>query len=144
MPAHLRAWAARAAAYLLIGFGAATASVSAGEMPRIIAYVRDGTPAASIHPEKLTHINFAFARIDADGDVVLPHPGAAGQLEQLRGLKARNPGLKVLLSVGGWTADGFSDAALTAGSRLRFANSAVAVLREHALDGIDLDWEYFG
>jgi chitinase len=112
--------------------------------PRIVAYVRDGTPVGQIHPEKLTHINFAFAKIDALGKVALPHPGIAPQLAQLCGLKARNPELKILLSVGGWTADGFSDAAVSADSRLEFARSVVALLREHALDGIDLDWEYPG
>ncbi|NJO13057.1 MAG: hypothetical protein HC872_05855 [Gammaproteobacteria bacterium] len=39
---------------------------------------------------------------------------------------------------------GFSDAALSAASRAAFAASAVALLREHALDGLDLDWEYPG
>jgi chitinase len=118
--------------------------VAPSDFPRIVAYVRDGAPVTAIHPEKLTHINFAFARIDAQGAVVLPHPGVAPQLAQLRGLKARNPRLKILLSVGGWTADGFSDAAVSADSRLRFATSAVALLREHSLDGIDIDWEYPG
>src|SRR6185295_10100418 len=33
---------------------------------------------------------------------------------------------------------------VSAESRLRFATSAVALLREHSLDGIDLDWEYPG
>jgi len=122
----------------------ATAGDARAPAYRIVAYVRDGTDVARIHPEKLTHINYAFAKIDAQGRVVLPHPGAAAQLEQLRGLKARNPKLGLLLSVGGWTADGFSDAALSAESRRVFASSAVALLREHSLDGIDLDWEYPG
>jgi len=129
-------------ALLLPGLGAARSAPPAGF--RIVAYVRDGAPIAAIHPEKLTHINFAFGRIDAQGLVALPHPGVAPQLAQLNALKARNPRLKVLLSVGGWTADGFSDAAVSAESRRRFADSAVAVLREHSLDGIDLDWEYPG
>jgi chitinase len=131
--------AAGAAAALVFGSAHAAAPAS-----RIVAYVRDGTVASVTHPEKLTHINFAFAQIDASGAVVLPHPGIAAQLSQLVALKARNPRLKILLSVGGWTADGFSDAAVSAESRLAFANSAVALLREHSLDGIDLDWEYPG
>lgn len=131
--------AAVAAAGLVAGLASA-----ADASPRIVAYVRDGTAIETVHPEKLTHINFAFARVDAQGEVALPHPGIAPQLERLRGLKARNPRLRILLSVGGWTADGFSDAAVSAESRLRFANSAVALLRAHSLDGIDLDWEYPG
>jgi len=134
---------ARTVACLLAAFGA-LAPVPSGAAPRIVAYVRDGTDVGRIHPEKLTHINFAFAKIDAHGAVVLPHAGVAPQLAQLVALKSRNPRLGILLSVGGWTADGFSDAAVSAESRLAFAASAVALLREHALDGIDLDWEYPG
>ena len=134
---------ARTVACLLAAFGA-LAPVPSGAAPRIVAYVRDGTGLGRIHPEKLTHINFAFAKIDAQGAVALPNAGVAPQLAQLRGLKDRNPRLKILLSVGGWTADGFSDAAVSAESRQRFAASAVALLRENALDGIDIDWEYPG
>jgi chitinase len=129
---HFAASAAACALAWLTSGGSSPAATPSGErtgLPRIVAYVRDGTNVNGIHPEKLTHINFAFARIDAQGEVVLPHPGIATQLAQLRGLKARNPRLKILLSVGGWTADGFSDAAVSPDSRLRFANSAVALLR---------------
>jgi len=119
-------------------------TAAAKDLPRIVAYVRDGTAPETIHPEKLTHINFAFARIDAQGKVALPHAGIPKELARLRELKARNPQLKILISVGGWTADGFSDAASSAAARDVFAASAVALLREYALDGIDLDWEYPG
>jgi chitinase len=102
-----------------------------------------GAALSAIDPTRLTHINFAFGKI-AGGKAVLPHPGVAGNLADLRSLKARNPQLKVLLSVGGWEADGFSDAALTAESRDVFAASIVALLREHSLDGVDIDWEYPG
>jgi chitinase len=59
-------------------------------------------------------------------------------------LKTKNPRLRILLSVGGWGADHFSDAALTDASREKFAASALAALQQHQLDGIDLDWEYPG
>jgi chitinase len=112
--------------------------------PRIVAYVTGWTTSPEIDPQKLTHINFAFARIDGEGKVVLPHAGLAVQLAQLRALKARNPRLRILISVGGWEAEGFSDAALTDASRRMFATTAVSLMREHALDGIDVDWEYPG
>jgi chitinase len=45
--------------------------------------------------------------------------------------------------VGGWTwSKNFSDAALTAESRARFADSGVAFIRRHGFDGIDIDWEF--
>ena len=87
--------AAMAAASLVAGLAAASAP---GATPRIVAYVRDGTAVETIHPEKLTHINFAFARIDAQGEIALPHPGVARQLELLRGLKARNPRLAIFVT----------------------------------------------
>lgn len=120
--------------------------LAAGDVPamRVVAYVMGWTTPPEIAAEKLTHVNYAFARIDAGGRVTLPDPAVAAQLAQLRALKKRNPALKVMLSVGGWEAEGFSDAALTPQSRDVFARSAVALLREHQLDGIDLDWEYPG
>jgi chitinase len=111
---------------------------------RVVAYVTGWQTPPDIPATKLTHINFAFARIDAEGKAVLPHPGVPDNLEYLRSLKAKNPQLKILLSVGGWEAEGFSDAAASAASRETFARSVVALLRAHSLDGVDLDWEYPG
>jgi chitinase len=110
---------------------------------RIVAYVAGWSIPTVIHPQKLTHINFAFARI-INGRVALENEAVATSLKALCALKNKNPRLKVIVSVGGWTADGFSDAALTDASRSTFARSAVELLREYALDGIDLDWEYPG
>ena len=111
---------------------------------RIIAYVAGWSMPATISAEKLTHINFAFARIDGGGRVVFEDPKFATALKSLLALKQQNPRLKVLVSVGGWEADGFSDAALTDESRDVFARSAVGFVRAHGVDGIDLDWEYPG
>ena len=120
--------------------------VVAAELPefRVIAYVAGWSPPPIIHAEKLTHINFAFARIGADGKVAFENPRFAPVLESLVALKQQNPRLKVLISIGGWEADGFSDAALTDASRNAFAQSAIDLMRRHRADGIDLDWEYPG
>jgi chitinase len=111
---------------------------------RIVAYVTGWVAPPAIPARKLTHINYAFGKIDATGQVVLPNAGAPAQLAYLRSLKKQNPRLKILLSVGGWEAEGFSDAAASGESREKFVRSVVALLREHALDGVDLDWEYPG
>ena len=124
--------------------GKAAVPAPAPEEFRVIAYVAGWSMPATISAEKLTHINFAFARIDGNGRVVFEDPRYAAALKSLLALKQRNPRLRVLVSVGGWQADGFSDAALTAESRNKFALSAVAFLRAHRADGIDLDWEYPG
>jgi len=111
---------------------------------RLVGYVvRDAEPAR-IAAEKLTALNFAFAEIDSNGAVVLQHVEDADYLARLHALKSRNPQLKILISVGGWGADGFSDAALSDESRARFADSAAQLIARHQLDGIDIDWEYPG
>jgi chitinase len=97
-----------------------------------------------IHADKLTHVNFAFARIDASGRVRLDGENEAASLAKLVSLKQTHPALRVLISVGGWMAEGFSDASSTEASRAVFVASAIGLLRQHRLDGIDLDWEYPG
>lgn len=100
--------------------------------------------SSGIAAEKLTHINYAFANIKG-GRMVQGFPDDAANFRVLTGLKARNPRLKVLVSVGGWTWSGnFSDMALTRASRKRFIDSAVAFLNQYQLDGLDIDWEFPG
>jgi len=110
---------------------------------RLVAYVAGWEKPVPIAAEKLTAINYAFAHV-VDGKVVLDQQGAAQALTRLRALKLRNPRLQILVSVGGWGADGFSDAAFDETSRARFADSASELIIAHQLDGIDLDWEYPG
>jgi chitinase len=91
---------------------------------------------------KIDTLIFAFARL-VNGEVVL-EPDAAQRLHRLIALKAANPQLKVVVSVGGWGAGGFSEAASTAASRQRFAGSAAQLLAANNADGLDVDWEYPG
>src|SRR5688500_4562828 len=80
---------------------------------KVIAYVFGGRADLSrIGVEKLTHINYAFGLINTNGEAYI-RTNAPSHLAQLQALKAKNPKLKLLLSIGGWGADGFSDAALT-------------------------------
>src|SRR6185503_812291 len=119
-------------------------SPPSGEAFRVIAYVAGWSMPAKVPADKLTHINFAFARIDEGGRVVFQDPKFDAALASLVALKQQQPALKVLVSVGGWQADGFSDAALSDSSRATFAESAVAFIHQHRIDGIDIDWEYPG
>ena len=107
---------------------------------RIIAYLSDGGmwSEEDIDALKLTHINYAFGLIQ-NGKV---HGRHLKKLDALHRVKSKNPGLKTLISIGGWGAEGFSDAALTEESRGVFAESAVNFMAEHGFDGIDIDWEY--
>ncbi|MBM7569316.1 glycoside hydrolase family 18 protein [Paenibacillus sacheonensis] len=87
---------------------------------------------------KLTHINVAFGHVRED-EIVTDHLKHA---EVIHEWKQAHPELKVLLSVGGWSAGGFSEAASTESGRRKMADSAVRVLTTRPFDGIDLDWEY--
>jgi chitinase len=100
-------------------------------------------PVASIPTDTLTHLFYAFARID-DGKCVVDD-GAAAHFKALAALKRDHPQLHTLISIGGWNAGGFSDAALTAQSRERFVRSCVAMFFEQhrgSFDGVDIDWEF--
>jgi len=127
----------------LYGADATPRDATAGHF-RIVAYVAGWSVPPVIHVEKLTHINFAFARITPDGRVALASPQLEAALEHVVALRKNKPDLKIIISVGGWTADGFSDAALTDASREAFAASAVELVRKYSLDGVDIDWEYPG
>jgi chitinase len=116
---------------------------------KVIGYIAGwkGVDPDKIDVEKLTHINYAFANV-IDG-VVIEGEGRAEQdrenLIKLNSLKAKNPDLKILISIGGWTwSKGFSDAVLTEESRRKFTDSAIDYLVRHQLDGLDFDWEYPG
>ena len=131
-------------AALILGVGPIAAHRPADERV-IIGYVfprgRVLAPA-DVDAARLTHVNYAFANV-VGGEVVEGAPADAENLRVLAETRRAHPHLKVLVSVGGWTwSKGFSDAALTAESRLRFVDSAVSFVRRHALDGVDIDWEY--
>jgi len=106
----------------------------------ILGYVTDRALPGVTEEDarRLTHINLAFGVLkDSLLDMShLPHIG------EVRRIRALNPQLKVVLSVGGWGAGGFSTMARTAASRAAFADSCLRSVEEHGLDGVDIDWEY--
>lgn len=117
---------------------------SAHKSPVIIGYVTgEGWTAAQIEAQKLTHINYAFAVPAADGKLAPLTARDSVNLARLTGLRSINKDLRILISIGGWGGcKYFSDAALTEASRRKFADDAVALLKKHHLDGLDIDWEY--
>lgn len=74
----------------------------------------------------------------------IPNERDSLNLHHLSSLKEKNEDLKILISVGGWGAEGFSDAALTEESRKKFTESSISFMKRFNLDGVDLDWEYPG
>ncbi len=138
---------------------------------------------------KLSHINYAFGVIGADGKCLMgnapaPTPGPTtcapstprtpwtapatptgsawpGTSNELRELKAKHPGLKVMISLGGWSGSAhFSDAVRTDAGRKALVASCVDTYIKGDLpvdgarggagaaagifDGVDLDWEWPG
>uniref|UniRef100_A0A2A4K0C3 GH18 domain-containing protein n=1 Tax=Heliothis virescens TaxID=7102 RepID=A0A2A4K0C3_HELVI len=96
---------------------------------------------ADIHPYLCTHINIAFARV-VNNEISLEKYQYNTLLDIVK-LKHNNPGLKILLSVGGAKNDnGFPNMVLNHQSRKTFIKSIKYILRNYSLDGIDLDWEF--
>ncbi|MEU8795379.1 glycoside hydrolase family 18 protein [Streptomyces sp. NPDC048643] len=139
---------------------------------------------------RLTHINYAFGNIGTDGKCLMGNvPGEsdpwadyqrpldaensvdgiadndtqalAGNFNQLRELKAAHPGLKVMISLGGWSwSTNFSDSVRTPAARKALVASCVDLYLKGNLpqdgarggagaaagifDGVDLDWEWPG
>ena len=91
-------------------------------------------------PTLLTHINYAFAKINDDFESL--NIKAESRLKQIAGLKNTAPELKVLLSIGGWGASNFSEMAADDTHRKNFCINCLEVVEKYNLDGIDLDWEY--
>lgn len=120
----------------------ATAPMARAETYRVVGYATDWNAR---HARTLEHIDtliFAFAHI-GQGKVVLD-ADAAARLDRLLALKRAKPSLKVLISVGGWGAGGFSEAASSAAGRQAFAQSAARLVASKGADGLDVDWEYPG
>lgn len=144
-----------------------TAPISTGPK-KIVGYFANWTQyhpgdckftAADVNPALLTHINFAFAKVDpGPGGKAKPKFGLAaydekdlgpsGQYAQINALKKKNPSLKTALSIGGWSHNEgdmawlFTTMAEKPETRAEFIKGSIAYVRLHGFDGIDLDWEY--
>ena len=116
----------------------------AGGTPKVIGYYAEWTaaryPLSGIPADKLTHVNYAFAKIGADNRLTWK----SDLFEQITSLKKNHPHVKFILSVGGWTDSGpFYEMAASEETRLAFARSCVEFLKTYPqFDGIDLDWEH--
>ncbi|MGL4913923.1 MAG: peroxiredoxin [Romboutsia sp.] len=107
--------------------------------PIVMEYVL-GNPK-NVDANLLDAVIYAFVEINPDGTLFVPTPKYLNQLVKLR---KENPDLQVIAAIGGWGADGFSDASLTPSSRYNFARQVNKLINQYKLDGIDIDWEYPG
>jgi chitinase len=112
----------------------------------VVAYYAGWKPETKFSPSDVTVVDYAFAHVAPDGAVALEGTSAeAFALARLIELKARDPKLRLVVSVGGWTGSaGFSDMAADPAKRAAFVASTVTFLRRQRFDGIDIDWEYPG
>ena len=104
-----------------------------------------GYTPARVPAESLTHLHYAFAKIDSKTKKIALADASQDKknFAELRKLKQSNPHLKTLISVGGWDySTYFSDVAASASAREVFAQSCVDFIVEHGFDGVDIDWEY--
>ena len=105
----------------------------------VVAYVTAGSKEVP-DPTLMTHINYAFGTVNETfNSVNIQNPD---RLRMIASLKQQNPELKVLLSIGGWTAGRFSEMAATKETRESFAKDCKRIVADFCLDGIDIDWEY--
>jgi chitinase len=113
----------------------------------VVAYVfpqNNALQPGEIDAGGLTRVNYAFANI-ANGRMVTGFTKDQENFAFLEALKAQNPSLTILVSVGGWLwSTNFSDVSLSAQSRAVFIQSVMEFLTRYNLDGLDIDWEYPG
>jgi chitinase len=114
--------------------------------------------------DQVTFINHAFYKVSssytlvstdswADEQATFAHsdnwsvsPRLAGHMAEYRYYKTIHPDVKVLISIGGWTAgENFHAMASSPGNRATFINSCISFLKTYPfIDGLDIDWEYPG
>ncbi|KAL6715836.1 hypothetical protein ACLMJK_006797 [Lecanora helva] len=110
-------------------------------------------PPSSLNLRFITHIFYAFARVETDGAIVstdewadsgIDINGIKGCINDLKAVKERYPHVKTVLSFGGGGkgSEGFPAVAGNANSRLKFAHDARRMIDSQAFDGIDIDWEH--
>ncbi|MBL8130871.1 MAG: glycoside hydrolase family 18 protein [Anaerolineae bacterium] len=149
---------------LLIG-GVDAQSPAADSSRRIIGYFPSwgvyarAYMANDIPAHQITHLNYAFANFNPQHGCVLGDPSAdttiryvelppdapyAGNFGYINlVLKAQNPQLQTLLSIGGWNWSAlFSDVAAEVETRERFAETCAGLMLQYGFDGLDIDWEY--
>jgi len=116
---------------------------------------------SQIPGNKITHLNYAFAKPTPDGNLEI-HDNFAfiekgrpitttnntivyGNCNELILLKKKYRHLKTLISIGGWTLSGdFSNIMNNNITRNKFINNCIKYMLNYGFDGLDFDWEYPG
>lgn len=105
----------------------------------------------NIDPNLCTHLIYSFASLDEATFTMVPSDTRTdirnGWYLQFTGLKAKNPQLKTMIALGGWTdsTDGtnkYSKLVSSDANIAKFVASVVQLLGDYNFDGLDVDWEY--
>lgn len=108
----------------------------------IAYYTGDEKQINEFEVNKLTHIIYSFCHLK-NGKLNVDTAKDSITIKYLVSLKAKNPQLKVMLSLGGWGGcESCSDVFSTPKGREDFAKSVKEVNAYFNCDGLDLDWEY--
>jgi chitinase len=109
----------------------------------VIAYYAGDPQHIDAYPvEKLTHIIYSFCHLKGN-KLNVDNKTDSLTITHLVELKTRNPSLKIILSIGGWS--GCEPCSLvfsTETGRNEFAASVKHLNEYFKTDGIDIDWEY--
>ena len=108
----------------------------------IAYYTGDDKLINEFEINKLNQIIFSFCHLK-EGKLTIDSPKDSLTIKHLVSLKATNPQLKIVLSLGGWGGcEPCSTVFSTAEGRQIFAKSVKEVSTYFKVDGLDLDWEY--
>jgi chitinase len=134
------------AGIVLLTFISLVCNKASAESPpgfRVVGYYCGTTiPVDSFETEKLTHLIFSFGNLRENRFAINSATDSA-TIKRMVKLKSKNPGMKVMLSLGGWGGCATcSDVFSTFSGRKEFAQSIKEISSFFKTDGIDLDWEY--
>ncbi|MBW8847332.1 MAG: hypothetical protein JF607_20395 [Burkholderiales bacterium] len=148
---------------LIAALALAAALAHAQTKPVVGTYIlaeRGVDVVEQLKPGRVTHLLYAFLLVCGEGQrakeaeacqgqpnfSIAPHADQATFTAAFERLKARDPQVQVLASVGGWGgSDPFFHLAASAAGRAAFVNHATDWLRAHQVfDGLDIDWEHPG
>jgi chitinase len=109
----------------------------------VLAYYAGNEADIDKYPvEKVTHIIYSFLHLNGN-QLAVDNAADSLTIRHLVALKSRNPGLKIILSLGGWGGcETCSQVFSTPAGRAEFAVSVKTILEQYQADGLDLDWEY--
>lgn len=128
--------------FLLVAVSFSSAAQQAASF-RVVGYYAGTTiPIDSFETNKLTHLIFCFGGLNNNRFAIRSAIDSA-TIKRMVELKRKQPKLKVMLSLGGWSGcKTCSDVFNTEAGRKEFAQSVKEISTYFKTDGIDLDWEY--